>query len=410
MTTSNKQFYRYGINVSDFNNKHWDYIRDLTKDELRELSVSVYHKRGYFECKHCKTIVNSRKDGFMSSLLICPNECNGVRHGNSYSTTLKGINDMATTHPHLVKYLVNENDKYRYCANSNQKVEVKCPECGFTKKIKLYSLASQGIGCPNCSDGYSYPEKFVANLLFELGVDYQKEFSLDGGKTRYDFYIEDKGVIIEVHGIHHYDGRFEKLNGRTLEGEQQNDNYKMDLALQNGIKNYIVLDARESTLDWLKAGIMNSKLPSLLNFKEDIDWVEIGRKSDKSLVKEVCDYYNLKGGSTREIGKVFKISKGTVSSYLTRGNAIGWCKFDEQTKKEAIRNTQISNAKRKAKRIMGVHIETGEEIVFDNIRLAAEWLHEGKIAKSKYTAYTELSKCCLGKKESLYGYKWKNIS
>ena len=47
---------------------------------------------------------------------------------------IQGENDIATTHPHLVKYFVNKEDVYNYTYGSGKYVKVCCPYCGTEKR------------------------------------------------------------------------------------------------------------------------------------------------------------------------------------------------------------------------------------------------------------------------------------
>ncbi len=136
-----------------------------------------------------------------------------------------------------------------------------------------------------CSESLSgsYPERLMNSLLTILGVDFAREQTFpwstnvigEDGKNsskRYDFYIPSMSAIIEVHGAQHYGGGFEYLGGRSLEEEQANDKQKEQLAKENGIKHYIVINALSSTLSFIKESILSStEFTSLFNLS-DIDW------------------------------------------------------------------------------------------------------------------------------------------
>lgn len=390
-----KAIVKHGVNVREFNEQHWEFIGNLNKEEY-ELHSFDKTTRASYKCKHCGKVVNRQKGGFKKYLLICPNECNGVKHGSSGRVTLKGVNDVATTHPHLVKYFVNKEDTCRYSANSMKQVEVKCPNCEMTKRMILKNLTTQGLGCPTCSDGISYPERFIANLLKQLGIEFKKEYTLDNGRTRYDFYLPSYNCIIEVHGLQHYK---ESARGRSLEEEQLNDKYKHKKAIKKGIRCYIVIDARESTMEWMKNSVMNSGLPILLGIRqEDVDWNAIASNCEKSLVKDVCDYFNEHGGTTYSIGEVFGIDRTTVSSYLKRGTEFGWCEYNDEVKKRI----------RECKSVRGFNMETGQVIDFINAREAGKWLIDAGVTTNKYVQ-NKIYSCCIGERLSAYGYKWEYI-
>ena len=254
---------------------------------------------------------------------------------------IKGINDIATTHPHLVKYFVNIEDSYNHSYCSTDKVLLKCPNCGKTI-YKRIELLRYGYICPQCSDGISMPNKFMCTLLDMLSYKYNiKNIKTEYSpfwitNKRYDFYFEynNEKYIIEMNGEQHYkESGFKKKGGRTLEEEQKNDKYKKELALQNGIKpnNYIVIDCRESEFDFIRNNTI--KQFKLLFNLDGVDWINIFNKCQKSKVKEVCDYWhehkeiNGENISTLDIAKIFKISDTTIRLYLKKGNKLNWCNY-----------------------------------------------------------------------------------
>ena len=85
---------------------------------------------------------------------------------------IQGENDLYTTHPEYVKYFVNEEDSKRTSYGSNKKFLMKCPECGYEKLQTVNRLISQGFACQCCSDGISYGEKFILNLLIKLNIQF----------------------------------------------------------------------------------------------------------------------------------------------------------------------------------------------------------------------------------------------
>ena len=99
------------------------------------------------------------------------------------------------------------------------------------------------------------------NINFES----EKTFSWSNRK-RYDYYLSDYNCIVEIHGAQHF--YYTGLSERTLEEEQKNDNWKKDIAIKNGIEreNYVVIDARDTSLDSIKSQVKNSKLSEFYNF------------------------------------------------------------------------------------------------------------------------------------------------
>lgn len=84
-------------------------------------------------------------------------------------------------------------------------------------------------------------ETKVAILLKEANIKYEREKTysdLKMGKFRYDFYLPDLNIIIEVNGQQHY---YEVWGGRAgLLKQQENDRKKISYALANKIIMYSI--------------------------------------------------------------------------------------------------------------------------------------------------------------------------
>lgn len=240
----------------------------------------------------------------------------------------KGINDVATTHPHLIKYFANLEDVYTHSYGSSKKVVIKCPNCREESQVRISSLQNQGHSCSNCSDGISFPEKFVRNLLKELKIDYEYQYSPKwSNNKRYDFYIPSLNCIIETHGEQHYKNNCGKWNSdREI---QKNDSLKEEIAKNNGISKYFVLDCRESSLIFIRESICQSNLLDLLKVeKEQIRWNIIQEASIKNLVYEVISLRNEFNYSVEQISDSMKLNKDTIYRYFKIAKELGLIKYD----------------------------------------------------------------------------------
>lgn len=246
----------------------------------------------------------------------------------------QGVNDLTTTHPHLVKYFVNVGDVYTHTHGSNKKVELKCPECGYIKMMSILNLARHAYSCDICSDGISYPEKLMASILTKLNIEFVKQMSYDKGKHKYDFYLPKYNAILETHGLQHYE---QQGRGRSLEQEQENDRYKRVLAIENGIlnNNYHEIDCRCSTMEWCKHGI-EEVLSRYVDIDSltDNDWKEADIQAQKSLKIEVCKYWKdskeMNGDlTTTQVANVFGVSNITVGNYLKWGSKNDLCNYND---------------------------------------------------------------------------------
>lgn len=239
-----------------------------------------------FRCSKCNQVSNKIEKDFGKT--GCP-VCHNMK-------TVKGYNDIATTHPWMMEYLVDKEDGYRYRASSHKKVEAMCPHCKTKKTINIDNLHRRGIGCTVCSDSLPHGEKYMVSMLNQLGVEYVREYSPTwaSGK-RYDFYLPTYSTIIEVHGEQHYRIHPNSKFGRnkTIEDEQENDRYKKKLAIANNIQNYVVLDNRLSLSSSLKENIISSPLFKILSVSsEEVDFNKCHIDALSNTYLRISDLYN----------------------------------------------------------------------------------------------------------------------
>lgn len=270
-----------------------------------------------------------------------------------------GINDIATTAPWMVKYFENPEDATKYTYSSNKKINMICPYCGKDKKkLTPNTLYRKGFGCAYCGDGISYPEKFIRNLLDELNIDYifqlsKKDFNWCEN-YRYDFYIPSKNIIIETHGRQHYEDAF---SSNFIEQERI-DLIKRESALNNGIKQYIQLDCRESNKQWIIDSIINSNLDEILEFNyKDIDWNKIEYNSLNSILLESCILWEQNELlTTYDIGKMLHINGDTIHKYLIKGSEIGICNY----------SSELGKYRRGLKSAKNISMVCSKKIFYDN--------------------------------------------
>ena len=216
------------------------------------------------------------------------------------------------SNPELASRLKNSNDGYKYTVGSNKQVEWECPDCGNII-WKSPSKMNQSLSfCQRCCSLNSYGEKFITEILNQLCEVYEKEKMFDwSGNKRYDFYLPERNCIIEVHGKQHYSNSdFSGFGGKSYIEEQLNDEYKKDIAIKNGIKNYIVIPNKKSNKEDIKHNIMESMLPTILCFThDDIDWDKCHSFCLTNITKLICDYYENK---EKDLLKIAKIGRAHV--------------------------------------------------------------------------------------------------
>ena len=158
---------------------------------------------------------------------------------------LKGFNDLATTHPDLVKEwhpTKNQNVKpENISSGSTQSVwwQIVHDDKVYEWKASVISRAIHGAGCPEFSG--SNLEKLARSTLSGMQIQFQSEQSFSEFKTdkngsyRFDFFLPSHNLLIECDGKQHFEaiGFFENSNNFAY--RVQSDNQKNQYALTKNI-------------------------------------------------------------------------------------------------------------------------------------------------------------------------------
>ena len=240
-------------------------------------------------------------------------------------------NSIYVTHPDIAKMFLDIELSKEHTIGMDKKVDWKCG-CGeIVRGKRITSVMQNGLSCPNCSrtGRQSYPERYVWSLLNTLDISYEVEKTFDFAKgCRYDFYIKNLSCVIEVHGKQHYEDV--NFGSKTVLAEESmsKDREKMEYCLNNGIKFYIVIEAKVSDPSYIRNSIVNSGLLDVLETEEDeINWVEVSTKAiTKNLVSECAKLYD-EGLNIRQIAENLNLNKETVRKYLKQASDSGMCSY-----------------------------------------------------------------------------------
>lgn len=240
----------------------------------------------------------------------------------SNKRVLIGFNDLWTTDPDIANLLTNAQDGYMYTRGSEAKLDFTCKNCGFASKHIIYNATKYGVSCPKCSDGISFANKFMFNMLEQLQVDFDCEYSIIGQDYRYDFFLKTYNMIIEMHGRQHYEGWNDK---RSLEEIQRVDKEKMIYAKKSGINTYIVINSSKSDMNYISNNIIQSKLSDLLDLSI-VDWKQCLFYASSSMVKHAAKLYN-EGYTNTEMFKKLHISMTTIWKWLKIAKDLNLCDY-----------------------------------------------------------------------------------
>lgn len=247
--------------------------------------------------------------------------------------------------PEMLRYLVNKDDAYEYACCSNKFILMKCPICGREKLSMIHEVYNKGFKCDVCGDGISYPNKFIANVLTQLNVDFIREASRKYNefkwcqKYRYDFatHINNQNIIIEADGGFHRE-----------EQQKTIDKEKDRLAKENNFRIIrIDCDYKEcNKFEFIKNSIMNSELRNILQL-DLVNWEECGRASTQNVMHYVCSLWENNLLSVGAIKNITKLSASAIHVYLKRGQKLGlcssYCKREAQHRKQSTPIAYMSN-------------------------------------------------------------------
>ena len=226
---------------------------------------------------------------------------------------IKGINDIATTRPEIVKFLKNKEDAFKYTGKSSKPIDFVCDICGKDFSIAPNSFCFS-FPC-ECYSSDSYPNRLIQEVFNRLKIPYIRELRKCHfawcEKYRYDLYfeLENKAYIVEMDGWFHKDEQL-KI-----------DKLKDELAKENGVKviridcNY---DKTENRLSYIKDNLLYSELSLIIDLS-NIDWNIINEKIlNNNITKKVCDLRN-QGYTNKKIAKILDVSTSIVDSHIKIG-------------------------------------------------------------------------------------------
>lgn len=335
----------------------------------------------------------------------CP-ICRGLK-------VVKGINDVATVRPDLVKYFVNIEDAYNYTIGSGKSVEVICPLCG-TKKISTPNrLDKQGFGCTVCSDYISYPNKFLKAFLEQLdGLDFFKmECSPEWIRPyRLDSYFlyQGKYYVVEMDGALGH-GKKDFVTGGVDKDGIIRDKIKEEIIYKQGIK-LIRIDCCKSDRTYIMNNILKSELNDIFNLSH-IDWLKCDEYASKNIIYEICEAYEslpFYKQTPLDVSYILNMDISSIRTYLSRGYDLGLCSYTpEKSKKIGNLKLQQSSRKRYAKPILVSYMDN---TVFKAYETQYECLDDmNNIYPDKNFNLNGIISNCTGKVKSHRGFIFSYI-
>lgn len=348
----------------------------VTVLEQITLYNGTHNVRGYkLKCNKCNNIFEITESHLKRSLnsknlpIICP-VCSGHK-------VKKGYNDLWTNRKDVAELLADPEDGFKYSAFSNQKVDFICPYCSSIKSAIIYNVSTKGLYCPKCNRVNSYPNRFMYNLLKILDIEFISECAFEWGKGYlYDFYLPLYKIIIEMHGIQHYEYipffHNNKNKIKSLAQQQEIDAIKKNVAVSNGITNYIVVDCKISDFDYIYNNILNTSLFNILN-KIKLNDIELKKELQHSIATPIL-YKAAKlwndGVYDAEILRLeLGIKRSEVQNIMWKATETGLCTYDPSLTQSIGHQKTIDIQRRKHGKPI-IELETGNR--YQSLTVAAE--------------------------------------
>lgn len=318
-------------------------------------------KKVKVKCCICGNIWEPTASHLLTGQSHCP-KCHGRL---DYSNP----NCFHNKHPQWAKCLQNELDGYLYTGGSGVATNWICPNCkNVVKGVPIKKVVQRNrIPCKRCSDGISYPNKYMFNMLEQLGVDFITEYSPTWiSPKRYDFYIQKKDLIIEMDGLLGHGNK--SWGDYTAKESAEIDTYKDKKAAENGIK-VIRIDCKRSDSDYISKNIMESELVNYFNL-HSIDWDLCNTSAYSSMKIKACDLWK-EMRNVSEIMKRTHLTRTTVTRYLKDATKYGLCDYDPKIEHTKSGQNNIKCAYEKNKKSV-VCLDTGR--IFSSYTEAYRWL------------------------------------
>lgn len=380
--------------IKSFSHDIGDYLDEshtiLVTEQLRDKDGRRKYK---YICQNCNNSGCTYESNIGKVKQIC-SVCSGKK--------LKiGINDAYTRNPECVdRFPGGKEEMEQYFPSSHTKINPRCPICGQIKNIKssVYNIISHGVAC-ECIGGKSYPHRFVKFFLDQNNIDYVEEYypayfvSVEGlRRRRFDFYIKQLNIIIEVdgeigHGKKNPFGNFDNpYFGKDI------DDAKDKCAKEHG-QTVIRINADKRDLEYMKNQLVDA-LTQYFSF-DSINWANIHECALKSIIKDVCLYYNMNPEKTlKDIGIQYNITPTTVTKYLKYGHELGWCVYDAN--KNKLRG-QENIRPNHSKAVFCFELSTGNKYSYPSAVIAERCTG----VKASY-----INRCCNGSRKSSGGFYW----
>lgn len=209
-------------------------------------------KKMRFKCNTCGHVFERTPNGFMFSNFKnpCPKCSKELQNKESTKTQEEFIKGIVS---------VWGEDKFDLSetvyTKSNEKVKVKCNECGRTFEIEANSFLSGKHGCPYHNCNSSIKEKEIAEYISSLGITVLTNDRTTLNGTELDVFVPDFNIAFEFDGIFWHNELYKDENYHVT---------KTNKCAEQGIRLVHIFED-----EWIyKKDIWKSMIANLLNKTE----------------------------------------------------------------------------------------------------------------------------------------------
>ena len=258
-------------------------------------------------------------------------------------------------------------------------------DCDNTKMMTPSNLLHQGFACNICSKSTSYPELWFMGYNKEKNAGFIPQQRFDDFKGHiFDNVNYESRIIVETHGIQHYEDR----DGKAWKGAHKksvaSDKRKRKYCKENNWT-LIELDCRYSEFEHIRNSVANDPLLDDVTDDDVKGMMEIIEKNKRYPTKKIIRLYTLDKLSTYKIADKLGLTREIVTRVLDKNNI-----------KLRIGGIQVGSIAHNRKRVRC--IETGR--MYESIHEVHE---ETGISESN------ISGCCKGKRKTAGGYTWEYV-
>ena len=258
-------------------------------------------------------------------------------------------------------------------------------DCDNTKMMTPSNLLHQGFVCNICSKSTSYPELWFMGYNKEKNAGFIPQQRFDDFKGHiFDNVNYESRIIVETHGIQHYEDRDSKAWKGAHKKSVASDKRKRKYCKENNWT-LIELDCRYSRFEYIRNSVSNEPLLDDVTDDDVKGMLEIIEKNKHYPTKRIIRLYTVDKLSTYKIADKLGLTREIVTTVLNKNNI--------KLRRGGLQAGSIAHNRKRVR-----CIETGQ--VYESIH---------KVQEEIGISEANISACCKGKRKTAGGYTWEYL-